>query len=122
VIPPPDVETLEVQGTLALPDGAEIEVAAGEPDCTPGVLAVVMTVPAAQRHRLRVDQWLEITTDTVPGVGFLGRIKYISPAADPGTRWVRVVAHVSNEDGYLDVGLPVRGHIRMATQVTLSQP
>jgi multidrug efflux pump subunit AcrA (membrane-fusion protein) len=111
----PANETVEVEGTLAELGGSAMDRLSDGFDCAPDVLAVVMTVPAAQRHRVQEEQWVELTTAAVPGVSFLGKVKYISPGADPETRWVRVVAHVSNDEGQLDVGLPVQGFIRVST-------
>ncbi len=75
------------------------------------LLDLTVTVPSADLQAVRVGQVLEFTTDAVPGRTFAGKVMFINPAVDEGSRAAKVVAEVRNTDGVLRGGLFVRGRI-----------
>ncbi len=75
------------------------------------LLDLTVTVPSGDLAAVRVGQRLEFTTDGVPGRTFTGKVMFINPAVDEGSRAAKVVAEVHNADGALRGGLFVRGRI-----------
>ncbi len=80
------------------------------------LLDLTVTVPSADLRAVRVGQRLEFTTDAVPGRLFAGKVMFINPSVDEGSRAAKVVAEVPNPDGALRGGLFVRGHIVTGTR------
>jgi len=69
------------------------------------------TVPSGRIHAVRVGQKLIFETDAVPGRTFEGTVAFVNPAADAGSRAIRVRAEVPNPTGELRAGLFVAGRI-----------
>lgn len=73
---------------------------------------LTVTVPSSWIHSVRVGQRLTFSTDAVPGRTFEGTVSFINPAADDGSRAIKVVTVVPNTTGELKAGLFVKGAIR----------
>ncbi len=74
-------------------------------------LELTVSVPSSDISRVALGQPLSFSTDGVPGRAFQGRVSFINPAADEGSRTVKVVALVDNADGALRSGLFAKGTI-----------
>lgn len=68
-------------------------------------LLVEFSVPARYLGRLAIDQPVSIMTDAFPEQIFSGKVSFISPAVDEGSRSVLIRAIVNNEDSILTPGL-----------------
>jgi membrane fusion protein, multidrug efflux system len=82
---------------------------------------LTVTVPSGRIHAVRVGQKLMFETDAVPGRAFEGAVAYINPAAEVGSRAVRVLAAVPNPSGDLKAGLFVKGRIVTGTRTGVIQ-
>ncbi len=60
---------------------------------------------------IRLDQPVTFFPDGLPGVGFLGRVTWISPEVDPNTRTIQVRAEVANRDGALRANMFGKGQL-----------
>ncbi len=80
------------------------------------LLDLTVSVPSADLPAVTVGQRLEFTTDAMPGRTFVGKVMFINPAVDEGSRAAKVVAEVTNADGALRGGLFVRGRIVTGTR------
>lgn len=74
-------------------------------------LDLTVSIPSSQISRVRLGQPLWFTTDAVPDRTFEGRVSFINPAADEGSRAVKVIAAVDNSGGALRAGLFAQGGI-----------
>ncbi len=74
-------------------------------------LELTATVPSTRLASVKVGQPLAFTTDALPGREFQGRISYINPATEEGSRALRIRAEVPNPDEALKSGLFVKGRI-----------
>jgi membrane fusion protein, multidrug efflux system len=84
-------------------------------------LELTLTVPASHASQVRVGQPVEFTTDADAGRSFPGRVDFINPAVDEGSRSVKVVAAVPNGGGRLKGGMFVRGRIVIAARQNVLQ-
>jgi membrane fusion protein, multidrug efflux system len=75
------------------------------------LLELTVSIPSTQIAAVKLGQPLSFTTDAVPGRTFEGRVSFINPAADEGSRTVPVVAIVENSSGALKSGLFAKGVI-----------
>jgi membrane fusion protein (multidrug efflux system) len=82
---------------------------------------LTVTVPSGRIHAVRVGQRLVFETDAVPDRAFEGTVAFINPAADAGSRAVRVLAAVPNPSGELKAGLFVKGRIVTGTRIGVIQ-
>lgn len=80
------------------------------------LLDLTVTVPSADLPAVRVGQPLEFTTDAFPGRTFTGKVMFMNPSVDEGSRAAKVVAEVPNPGGALRGGLFVRGRIITGTR------
>ena len=80
------------------------------------VFDLAFTVPSTRIHLVAKGQPLTFTTEAVPGKTFSGTVSFINPAADPGSRTVKVQAEVPNGDGVLRAGYFAKGVIRCGTR------
>ncbi len=60
---------------------------------------------------IRLDQPVTFFPDGLPGVGFQGRVTWISPEVDPDTRTIQVRAEVANRDGALRANMFGKGQL-----------
>ncbi len=85
------------------------------------LLDLTVSVPSSRLSRVRVGQPLVFTTDAVPGQTFTGKVMFINPAIDPGSRSAQVIAEVPNDAGLLRGGSFVKGSIVVATRPMVLQ-
>src|SRR5690606_34282971 len=72
-------------------------------------------VPVDQAARVREGQPVVFQVEAYPGVEFRGTVARVAPVADPGTRQVRVILRLPNEDGSLIGGLFATGRVITGT-------
>jgi len=72
---------------------------------------LTVTVPSGRISAVRTGQKLTFVTDAVPGRTFEGTVAFINPAAEEGSRAIKVLAAVPNPAGELKAGLFVEGRI-----------
>ncbi len=77
---------------------------------------LTVTVPSSRISGVRTGQKLTFTTDAVPGRTFEGTVAFINPAAEEGSRAIKVLAAVPNPEGELKAGLFVEGRILTGTR------
>jgi membrane fusion protein, multidrug efflux system len=82
---------------------------------------LTVTVPSGRIHAVREGQKVQFDTDAVPGRSFEGTVAFINPAADAGSRTVRVQAAVPNPSGELRADLFVKGRIVTGTRTGVIQ-
>ncbi len=75
------------------------------------LLDLTVTVPSPQLSGVRTGQQIEFTTTAVPGRTFTGKVMFINPAVEEGSRAAKIIAEVRNTDGALKGGLFVEGRI-----------
>jgi RND family efflux transporter MFP subunit len=78
------------------------------------LLDLTVEVPSTRLAQVRIGQPLEFTTDVVPGRTFSGKVMFINPSLEPGSRVAKVVAEVPNAGGELRGGSFVKGQIVIA--------
>ena len=82
---------------------------------------LTVTVPSGRIQAVRTGQGLTFTTDAVPGRTFEGTVAFINPAAETGSRAIKVLAEVPNPTGELKAGLFVKGRILTGTRTGVLQ-
>jgi RND family efflux transporter MFP subunit len=82
---------------------------------------LTVTVPSGKSHAVRVGQTLVFETDAVPGRRFEGTVAFVNPAAEAGSRAIRVLAEVPNPSGQLKAGLFVAGRILTGSRTGVVQ-
>ncbi len=82
---------------------------------------LTVTVPSSRISAVAAGQKLLFSTDAVPGRTFEGKVAYINPAAEEGSRAIRVLASVPNPSGELKAGLFVKGRILTGTRTGVLQ-
>ncbi len=85
------------------------------------LMDLTVSVPSSRLAAVRVGQPLQFSTDTVPGRTFNGKVSFINPAIDPGSRSAKVIAVVANSDGALRGGSFVKGRIVVAHRTGVLQ-
>lgn len=75
----------------------------------PRSMRLEASVPAAQLAAIKVGVPVSFTVTGYPGKTFSGKITRISPAADPATGQVRIMASIPNEKSTLVAGLFAEG-------------
>jgi membrane fusion protein, multidrug efflux system len=79
--------------------------------------------PAVYLPKLRVGESVDVTTESVPGREFVGRIEAISPAVDPATGVGLVRIRLPNSSGALRMGIFLNAEIPVDTHAnTLTVP
>jgi cobalt-zinc-cadmium efflux system membrane fusion protein len=80
----------------------------------PTVLWADIDIPELHAARVRIGQPVELAVDGTGGRIFLGRIDYVAPVVDPGTRTVQARALFDNSDGALRAN--TYGSVRILAQ------
>ncbi|MEP7006133.1 MAG: efflux RND transporter periplasmic adaptor subunit [Sphingomonas bacterium] len=78
-------------------------------------LSVTLSLPPADAARVRPGAGVEITS---AGRSQQARIRFVSPALDPDTRLVRVIADLDNRSGQWRAGEPVQARIQIDGRAT----
>ena len=60
---------------------------------------------------IKVGQTVGVTTEAYPGKTFTGRVAFVDPVVNPGTRTVRVRTEFENKQGLLKPNMYVRAHM-----------
>lgn len=74
-------------------------------------LELVMCASSSDMPRIAAGASVTFATDTVPGREFAGSVSHVNPQADAGSRAVKVLAQVANDDGALRPGVFVKARI-----------
>jgi membrane fusion protein, multidrug efflux system len=85
------------------------------------LLDLTVSVPSTRLADVKVGQVLEFTTDVLPGRTFTGKVMFINPSIDEGSRSAKVIAEVVNKDGALKGGSFVKGTITVAERTEVLQ-
>lgn len=85
------------------------------------LMNLTVSVPSSRLSLVKVGQPLEFSTDAVPGRTFTGKVMFINPAIDAGSRSAQVVAEVQNGDGQLRGGSFVKGRVVVARRTGVVQ-
>jgi RND family efflux transporter MFP subunit len=88
--------------------GEQVDGTAAQPVVEVAGLAEVEllgNLPAAYLGRLRVGERLAITSDSLPGIQFTGRVVAVSPAVDPATNLGLVRIRIANPHSLLRIGM-----------------
>jgi membrane fusion protein, copper/silver efflux system len=65
-------------------------------------------------HAVRLGQPIGVMTEAYPGRTFTGRVTFIDPVVNPGTRTVRVRAELPNGEGLLKPNMFIRAHLSVS--------
>ena len=87
-----------------------------------GEREVLIGVPEQFVDRFRIGQEVAVEVWSQPGKVFKGRIREVSPAADPQSRTFATRVAFDTEEVPVEVGQSARVHMRTADQVSLSLP
>ena len=85
------------------------------------LLDLTVSVPSSRLADVKVGQVIVFTTDTLPGRSFTGKVMFINPAIDEGSRSAKVVAEVVNRDGALKGGSFAKGSIETNSRTAVLQ-
>jgi RND family efflux transporter MFP subunit len=85
------------------------------------LLDLTVSIPSSQLAGVQLGQVIEFTTDALPGRTFNGKVMFINPEIDPGSRSAKVVAAVVNSDGALKGGSFVKGRVVVVNRVGVLQ-
>lgn len=85
------------------------------------LMNLTVSVPSSRLSQVKIGQPLEFATDAVPGRTFAGKVMFINPAIDAGSRSAQVVAEVQNGDGALRGGSFVKGRVVVARRTGVLQ-
>lgn len=90
-------------------------VAAGQPVihlALPGEKEVAISVPENRRDEMQIGQEVAVTLWAIPNVVYQGRIREISPLADPLTRTYAAKITLSNPDNAVQLGMTAAVQLR----------
>jgi RND family efflux transporter MFP subunit len=85
------------------------------------LLDLTVSVPSSRLANVKVGQVITFTTDTLPGRSFTGKVMFINPTIDEGSRSAKVVAEVVNRDGALKGGSFAKGSIETNSRTAVLQ-
>ncbi len=75
------------------------------------VLDLTVSVPSSRLAAVHVGQTLDFSSETLPGRTFTGKVMFINPVIDAGSRSAKVVVEVPNSDGALRDGAFATGRL-----------
>jgi membrane fusion protein, multidrug efflux system len=88
----------------------------------PSTMRLVASVPSDQVSMLRVGTDVTFTVTGYLGQEFHGKVTRVSPAVDPTTRQVQIIASIPNKSHTLITGLYADGRISSRTQEGIVVP
>lgn len=88
----------------------------------PASMRLEASVPAAALSQVQAGSPVSFTVNGYPGRRFQGRVSRVSPAVDPGTGQVRIVASIPNATGGLVAGLFAEGRVAAERRTGLTAP
>jgi membrane fusion protein (multidrug efflux system) len=88
----------------------------------PTSMRLEVSVPAAQLDQVKLGAPVAFTVNGYPGRSFSGKVTRISPAADPTTGQIQLVASIPNTTSTLVSGLFADGRVASASHTALTAP
>lgn len=88
----------------------------------PSTMRLVAAVPSDQLSMLRIGTDVAFTVTGYADQAFHGKVKLISPSADPTTRQVQIIVSIPNRSHSLVTGLYADGRISSQTQEGIVVP
>lgn len=74
----------------------------------PGGREIAIAVPESQRELVERAAGFRVTLNAVPGMSWQGRLRELSPVADPATRTYAARIAVPGADGHVEIGMSAR--------------
>ncbi|HEX6808501.1 MAG TPA: efflux RND transporter periplasmic adaptor subunit [Gemmatimonadaceae bacterium] len=88
----------------------------------PASMRLEASVPSEQIAAIRRDAPVRFSVSGYPGRTFVGHIEFVSPAADPVTRQIKIDVSIPNERSDLVAGLFAQGRVASETRTALVAP
>ena len=88
----------------------------------PASMRLEASVPSEQIAAIRRDAPVRFSVSGYPGRTFVGHIEYVSPAADPVTRQLKIDVSIPNDRSDLVAGLFAQGRVASETRTALVAP
>lgn len=88
----------------------------------PASMRLEASVPSEQIASIKRDAPVRFSVSGYPGRTFVGHIEFVSPAADPVTRQIKIDVTVPNERSDLVAGLFAQGRVASETRTALVAP
>lgn len=103
-------------GDVVQPGGALLTV------IDPASMRLEASVPSEQIAAIKRDAPVQFAVSGYPGRTFIGHIEYVSPAADPVTRQIKIDVSIPNDRSDLVAGLFAQGRVASETRTGLVAP
>jgi Cu(I)/Ag(I) efflux system membrane fusion protein len=71
---------------------------------------------------VKLGQAISVTTEAYPGMTFNGRVTFVDPVVNAGTRTVRVRTEFPNKEGLLKPNMFIRAHLSLASGPSIVVP
>ena len=88
----------------------------------PGSMRLEASVPSEQIAAIKRGAPVRFTVSGYPGRSFVGHIEFVSPAADPVTRQIKIDVTIPNDRSDLVAGLFAQGRVASETRTALVAP
>jgi len=88
----------------------------------PASMRLEASVPSEQIAAIKRDAPVRFSVSGYPGRTFVGHIEFVSPAADPVTRQIKIDVSIPNERSDLVAGLFAQGRVASETRTALVAP
>ncbi|HEX5180464.1 MAG TPA: efflux RND transporter periplasmic adaptor subunit [Gemmatimonadaceae bacterium] len=88
----------------------------------PGSMRLEASVPSEQIAAIKRGAPVRFTVSGYPGRTFVGHIEFVSPAADPVTRQIKIDVTIPNDRSDLVAGLFAQGRVASETRTALVAP
>lgn len=88
----------------------------------PASMRLEASVPSEQISAIKRDAPVQFSVSGYPGRTFVGHIEYVSPAADPVTRQIKIDVSIPNDRADLVAGLFAQGRVASVTRTALVAP
>ncbi|HEX5091276.1 MAG TPA: efflux RND transporter periplasmic adaptor subunit [Burkholderiales bacterium] len=88
----------------------------------PDELEIAVSVPEHRLHDFTRTAQYQVSLWAAPGASYVGRLREISPVADPATRTYAARIAVKGEDSRLSIGMTAELHVRGAGGVSPRLP
>lgn len=88
----------------------------------PASMRLEASVPSEQIAAIKRGAPVRFTVSGYPGRTFVGHIEFVSPAADPVTRQIRIDVRIPNDRSDLVAGLFAQGRVATETRTALVAP
>ncbi|HKV50647.1 MAG TPA: efflux RND transporter periplasmic adaptor subunit [Gemmatimonadaceae bacterium] len=88
----------------------------------PASMRLEASVPSEQIAAIKRDAPVQFSVSGYPGRLFVGHIEFVSPAADPVTRQIKIDVSIPNDRSDLVAGLFAQGRVASETRTALVAP